>query len=218
MTLHIFSSPISSPPLSLEVFPRPRGGPGEAALHGFREIREAVADDALEVVDDATSLRWDGMGSQDFPIFCRRISFGRSAGFNLSFHLMLWQDHRSRQLVFFSWELDLLTFEMTIISHDITISLWIIMDYGSFWINPGNLQCWNINRSTCESHIFFMIMDSSHDHNHKLSWDQPPQDSHIHWCPGCTPRAMGPLAWLYCTRICRMRMVPSRTEVWVSPT
>ena len=29
------------------------------------------------------------------------------------------------------------------------------------------------------------------------------------------PRAQ---AWLYCTRICRMRIVPSRTEVWVSPT
>ena len=113
----------------------------------------------------------DGMGSQDFPIFFAGFRLEDRRGFNLSFHLMLRQDHRSRQLVFFSWELDLSTFEMTIISHEITISLWIIMDYGSFWINPDKFQWWNINRSTWESHIFFMIMDTSHDHYHKLSWD-----------------------------------------------
>ena len=64
------------------MLPGPRGGPGEAALHGFGEIREAVADDALEVVYDATSLAGyqishGSNGSQDF---CLNIW-----GFNLSF-------------------------------------------------------------------------------------------------------------------------------------
>ena len=40
----------------LEVLPGPRGRPGETTLHGFGEIREAVADNALEVIDDATGL------------------------------------------------------------------------------------------------------------------------------------------------------------------
>lgn len=64
------------------MLPGPRGGPGEAALHGFGEIREAVADDALEVVYDATSLAGyqishGSNGSQDF--------FLNIWGFNLSF-------------------------------------------------------------------------------------------------------------------------------------